>query len=579
MNEKFAGALIFVGDFCLLRDSVEVCHAGWYLTINIYSMMKQLLYAGLAVLLIVGCKDNDPEIGSSPSEPLQQKITQLNQELKLRQQLVSKVSTGVVVQFERSQTGVVLTFDDGTVVTLPLSNGGTPLIGTKSEEGVSYWTFTSGDKTAWLTDGVGTRFLVKEAAPLISVDKEGYWCAQREASQAAWRIVNADKEPVLAVETVNVAQIKQAEATNGAVTITFSDGDVLHFGFPTDLSTEGTANCYVVQHAGPYSFKASVRGNGKGDVASCGFDPQIEVGEGLTADWLWTTDRDLVSEVRYDATSRTIRFTASEKSGNALLVLVKGDQIVWSWHIWVVGELSAVNYANGAAFMDRNLGAMSAEAGSQEAYGCYYQWGRKDPFYGGQTTETSATAFAEAKRLTVVNEKYAAMTWVAATGEFSTAEYAAAHPMTFLYNKMSANTVYDWLIKPVKTLWSATKTLNDPCPVGYRVPTMDQWSDLESGNNYISGVSDWDGVKYGMTYTHGGVTTWYPAQGYRNQNSGSLVGLGTTRSGNYWSVEPEVATSKFFYFQKKLTSSSGSINRGLDKNRAFGYSVRCCKEK
>lgn len=103
-----------------------------------------------------------------------------------------------------------------------------------------------------------------------------------------------------------------------------------------------------------------------------------------------------------------------------------------------------VTYANGRVLLDRSLGAVGTTPGSAEAYGLYYQWGRKDPFCGGTATETSATAFAQAAENSVVNPAFAdTHAWKQESGAaVSTLEYAAAHPLSFLSNK-GATGVYD----------------------------------------------------------------------------------------------------------------------------------------
>ena len=70
-----------------------------------------------------------------------------------------------------------------------------------------------------------------------------------------------------------------------------------------------------------------------------------------------------------------------------------------------------VTYANGRVLLDRSLGAVGTTPGSAEAYGLYYQWGRKDPFCGGTAPETSATAFAQAAENSVVNPAFADRTY------------------------------------------------------------------------------------------------------------------------------------------------------------------------
>ena len=298
--------------------------------------------------------------------------------------------------------------------------------------------------------------------------------------------------------------------------------------------------------------------------------------DGMTADWLWTDSEGLVSGVALDTTSGDIFLTVGEGRGNALVALMQDGKVVWSWHVWVTDAPQTMTYGNGTVFMDRNLGAAGTTAGGTDAYGMYYQWGRKDPFYGGEKTETSANAFLEAKNGTVVNPAYPALDW-AFSKSATTTDGAAANPMTFYNDKVG--TGYNWLASPNATLWGEAKTLNDPCPPGYRVPETGAWEDLISGRQYIDGVSVWDGTNYGMTYTHGGQTAWYPAQGYRNYSSGAIVGLrsSTGGSGAYWSAETSSVKSYYLFFRSKL-SSSGSINNELDMNRSYGYTVRCCKE-
>ena len=84
----------------------------------------------------------------------------------------------------------------------------------------------------------------------------------------------------------------------------------------TDLSAEGTANCYIVTGEGVYSFRAAVGNSGK-PVAGM-----------ASADWLWQTDRKLVSEVSYSG--GTVTFRAGSMKGNAVIAaLDEGGNILW----------------------------------------------------------------------------------------------------------------------------------------------------------------------------------------------------------------------------------------------------------
>ena len=149
----------------------------------------------------------------------------------------------------------------------------------------------------------------------------------------------------------------------------------------TDLSEHGTANCYVVSQSGDYRFKA-VRGNG-----SQGFDGAIK-----SCSVLWESfgsdtaplPGELISEALYSDGYLIIRIPEPFRKGNAV-VAAKDDKghVLWSWHIWLTDMPQGQEFLNGDVVMDRNLGAVSVTPLSQESYGLLYQWGRKDPFFGG----------------------------------------------------------------------------------------------------------------------------------------------------------------------------------------------------
>ncbi len=151
----------------------------------------------------------------------------------------------------------------------------------------------------------------------------------------------------------------------------------------TDLSASGTANCYLVQNAGDYKFKA-VQGNTDGTVGNV---KSVEV--------LWesfgTTTMpnvgDLIDTVSYR--DGYIRFSTPDTfaEGNAVIAAKNSKGVIlWSWHIWCATEgWNEQVYYNGAGtMMDRNLGATSAAAGEVGSLGLFYQWGRKDPSLGAE---------------------------------------------------------------------------------------------------------------------------------------------------------------------------------------------------
>ncbi len=380
-------------------------------------------------------------------------------------------------------------------------------------------------------------------------------------------------------------------ASEGEVTLTVTDRDdrawtetfAVSAAVPpvtaTDLSAAGSANSYIIPMDGDYMFDASRRGNGSGAQGA------LALGADLKADWLWTTRglEGALTDVRYDpATQRIfVTVTAAESRGNAVVALADaGGEIVWSWHLWITDAPAALTYPNGCVLMDRALGAVGTEQGNPETYGLYYQWGRKDPFFGGTTTETSATAFAQAEAGTVINPAFAdSHAWRQETGAaVSTLDYAAAHPMSFLSNKLTTGS-YDWLAKPRTDLWGTEKSCYDPCPPGYRVPDRTTWDDLaDEQDRYIDGTTEWDAERYGVTYFWDGGSDWYPSAGYRNRDKGNMVGLGTTRTGHYWSNFRQGSDVYLFYISKRLSSGKLLQPQSTKPDAAYGYNVRCCKE-
>lgn len=186
----------------------------------------------------------------------------------------------------------------------------------------------------------------------------------------------------------------------------------------TDLSANGTANCYLVTSPGFYKFKADVKGNGvvPSQLESVAGETAIAPKSALVL-WYntlqksnnWVDDSPVyVSSVSLDSDGY-IRFYTPDVfvPGNVVVAAfaeegvtyenitvdenkcINNATLLWSWNIWAADgydpEATAVN-ADGNVFMDRNLGAVISGVGSTGNYepayavGNYYQWGRKDPF-------------------------------------------------------------------------------------------------------------------------------------------------------------------------------------------------------
>lgn len=230
-------------------------------------------------------------------------------------------------------------------------------------------------------------------------------------------------------------------------------------------ASEAYANCFIVTEADEYRF-ATRKVDGS-DV------------EGIVSvDWLWSTKNaagnPLVSEVSYK--DGIVHFTSDGTEGNTVLAAfdAKGE-VIWSWHLWMTDQPELFAYDEGGELMDRNLGATSAlEADGAASFGLLYQWGRKDPFYGGEKNEDSGDGvFLRARESTIVNPAHASLAWIAVQcdEQVGTVAYATAHPTTFLFNSPNGNK--DWLFtgeEPCGTMQGRRRiTIHVPPVTGCRI--------------------------------------------------------------------------------------------------------------
>jgi uncharacterized protein (TIGR02145 family) len=126
--------------------------------------------------------------------------------------------------------------------------------------------------------------------------------------------------------------------------------------------------------------------------------------------------------------------------------------------------------------------------------------------------------------------------------------------------------------KALNSDWqNGIKTANDPCPLGYRVPTQSEWKGVLENNN-ISNVGTWE--KSVTNYSSGkniGDELFLPAAGSRNFRNGVLSSRGYY--GFYWSSTNDGSSEAWSLdFSSKYTNPSGS------SYRADGQSVRCIAE-
>ena len=339
----------------------------------------------------------------------------------------------------------------------------------------------------------------------------------------------------------------------------------------TDLSAEGTANCYLVQTAGNYKFK-TVQGS-----------TDMSVGNVKSGDVLWESFGtnvmpnvgDLIREVGYK--NGYVYFSTADefKNGNASIAVRNSkDIILWSWHIWCSEEgwIDQVYPNNAGIMMDRNLGATSATPGDIGAFGLMYQWGRKDPFMASCDLDGTGLAASTG-------------TWSVASG-FGDADIAAMIDRMDFVEENPMTYAEDWSGRYVPgNGWRASdspKGLYDPCPVGYRVPdggedgfwttATDAPSNVWNTNAWNDSIMQWGNGGFTWTLADGATTAWYPAVGYYHIGW-KLVNVGY--DGFYLSASLNPNNGDNVYY---LSFYTDHLNPA-DDYQLLVCSVRCVKEK
>ena len=337
---------------------------------------------------------------------------------------------------------------------------------------------------------------------------------------------------------------------------------------------ESTANCYVINAPGWYSFPL-VYGNAiKDGVTNASAytstapaeqhvlnpfinhtgngitDPYISNNAGCTpvkAELVWQDAQNLVADIQYNAGENggTISFQVPQASicqGNAVIAIKDTDDtVLWSWHIWVtdakVNETIAITNLDNDKFdvMSVNLGYCNgplmdyAERSCQVKFtagsktevktikqvadkiqmlgnNTYYQWGRKDPAQPLDGMHDEGTGKGQTKRW-YDNSGVSSIEDPQHKDFGSGKDYiknAILNPGEWHANDQSCGD------GTYKNLWSAdcnayssggpkptniaTKTANDPSPVGFKIPPIKTFTGFAQSSDFVYEMSDVNGI-------------------------------------------------------------------------------------
>jgi hypothetical protein len=198
-------------------------------------------------------------------------------------------------------------------------------------------------------------------------------------------------------------------------------------------------------------------------------------------------------------------------------------------------------------WLDRNLGAtrVAISANDHLAYGDLFQWGRSDD--GHQVinwSSASSGTYSPVIRTTSNIDKPLHDSWI-----FNPSPY------------------YDWRVPNNNNLWQGINGINNPCPLGWRVPVdiellaeSTTWSETNTRGAFSSSL------KLTLTGGRGGHGNFYS-----NAPPGS--------QGGYWTSSIPVLPDKTFDVMAKVfIFNSGSINLSTGGQRHDGFSIRCIKD-
>lgn len=200
-------------------------------------------------------------------------------------------------------------------------------------------------------------------------------------------------------------------------------------------------------------------------------------------------------------------------------------------------------------------------------YGKLYQWGRKyGQGYSGALWDEDRNYLRDVSDADVPELVAGPVSLSEGQSEYNADKYYYNH-----------DSPYDWLVTQNNGLWNAgtedapVKTVYDPCPTGWRVPTCAELEALsENHSSCATNGAGQTGYWFSgrSAYSEDVPQVFFPAAGI--YGSGSATDRGY--QGNYWSSSAEDNTQTYYLL---LYGSNVRMNWGI---RVPGNSVRCVQD-
>lgn len=290
---------------------------------------------------------------------------------------------------------------------------------------------------------------------------------------------------------------------------------------PNNTGNPNPANCYIISKPGRYLLPTYIGNQVSGGTQTGTAAEQLSLNG--SADNKITNitlvNKDGKQYIQFDVNMYASDGTFSPvdvAGGNKLLVLKNGSNVVWSWHLWfcedndrpeaILDKYPGNNgLYNGSQLMNRALGAITVDDGIDLSAiidglsglvwtdGLYYQWGRKDPMLAsGNGVPQTGGNYANSKQ----------------------------NPRVF-YKDWTASGA-GWNVNLTNG-----KSVDDPCPPGYKVPSSAVWRSSNPDEDQVTTVSSRytynlsrdSGDEYPTQYI------FYPFPRYVDNSTGEQVAL------------------------------------------------------
>lgn len=237
-------------------------------------MKKRILFAAFAACLLAGCDNDDLEkrVDSLENrlEIVEKTLTEINSGISSLQSIVEALQNGKSVSnVEETATGYVITFSDGSNITLKHGQDGTngqnataPVIGMAESEGAYYWTVTIDGKTQFMENN-GKKVPVTGNTPKMGVDENGYWTV--DTGNGPEQVKDEDGNPIPARTGATGSFISYVVYTDKSIKFIFSDGTTITL--PKDLGPKADDKAQPkVEAKGFYIVNEGWFGHDKGSV-------------------------------------------------------------------------------------------------------------------------------------------------------------------------------------------------------------------------------------------------------------------------------------------------------------------------